>query len=138
MTPVLPLWYTVLGEFNYIFHTLIDVLFIVLGFAIIGVVSRPGWKHHLRWANPAAAATILTGIYRLVLDLHHYFKIGTPLGYYVASDLFNYAGNIVAAYSTYLLWRTLRDMALHPMSPDPLTEQGPPPGVWPPPPVVKR
>ena len=114
-----------------------DVLFIVLAFAIIVVVSRPGWSHHLRWANPAAAASILTGVSRMVLDLHHYFKIGTLFSYYVASDIFNYAGNIVAAYSTYMLWRTLRDLARQPATPDPLADQTTAPGVWPPAPVMK-
>ena len=134
----LPPWYIALNEFGYVFHSLMDILFIVLGFAIVGIVSRPGWKHHLRWANPFAAAFVLNGIYRLVLDLHHYFHIGSPINEYLTTTLLNYAANAFSLYSAFMLWRTLRDLARHPASPDPLAEQAAPPGVWPPPPVVKR
>ena len=134
----LPPWYLALNEFSYVFHSLVDVLFIVLGFAVIVVVSRPRWKQHLCWANPGAAASVLTGISRLVLDLHHYFGIGTRLNAYLASDLCNYGANILSLYSAFIFWRMIRDLARHPVSLDPLAEQTPSPGVWPPPPVVKR
>jgi|GEM_PF-2904003 len=133
----LPPWYAALSEFSYIFHAAIDVLFIVLGFAIIVVVSRPGWSYHLRWANPGAAASVLTGIYRMVVDLHHYFRVGTPINAFIASELFLYSGEVVALYSTDMLWRTLRDLARHPTSPEPLAERMTALGVWPPPPVMK-
>ena len=133
-----PAWADALSEFNYVFHSAIDLVFIVMGFAIIAVVSRPGWQHHLRWANPAAAASILTGVCRTINDLHHYFGVGTAIAAYVTADLFLYGANLVGLYSTFMLWRTLRDLAQRPALPDPLAEQAPPPGVWPPPPVMKR
>ena len=133
----LPPWYIGLNEFGYIFHTLMDVLFLVFAFLIIALVSRPGWRQHLRWANPAAAASILQGIYRLIMDLHHYFHIGAPVNAYLAAELCNYGSNILSLYSTFVFWRMLRDIVQHPASPDPLAEQAPP-SVWPPPPVMKR
>ncbi len=134
----LPPWYFAFNEIEYIFHTVIDVAFIIVGFAIVVLVSRPGWKQHLRWASPAAAASVLTGIDRFVRDLYHYFGIGTLLNYYLTSDLFNYAANVAAFYSTFMLWRTLRDLVRHPTSPDPLAEYPAQPGVWPPAPTLKR
>ncbi len=133
-----PPWYIAYYEFGYIFHSVIDAAFIILGFAIVVAVSRPGWKQHLRWASPAAAASVLTGMDRLVLDLHHYFHVGAPVNAYLTSDLLNYGANVVGFYSTFMLWRTLRDLARHPAAPDPLAEQPAQPGVWPPPPTLKR
>ena len=60
----IPPWFIAWYEAEYIFHSIIDLLFIALGFAIVAVVSRPGWRQHLRWASPAAAASVLTGMDR--------------------------------------------------------------------------
>ncbi len=133
-----PPWYVAFYEFGYLFHSIADLLFLVFAFLVIALVSRPGWRQHLRWANPAAAASVLTGIDRLIQDLHHYFLIGTPVNAYLAADLCNYAAIILSAYSTVVFWRMLRNIVHHPASADPLAEQALPPGVWPPPPVMKR
>ncbi len=134
----IPPWFIAWYEAEYIFHSIIDLLFIALGFAIVAVVSRPGWRQHLRWASPAAAASVLTGMDRLVRDLHHYFHIGATINADLTSDVLNYGANLVALYSTFMLWRTLRDLARHPASPDPLAEHPAQPGVWPPAPTLKR
>ena len=120
------------------FHVLADVLLVACGVLIVRVVSCPGWRHHLRWAIPAAAASTLVGLGRLARDLHHYFGIGAPLRTYLAADAFNYLGNLVSLYATFMLWRTLRDLARDPSSPDRLALPPPQPGVWPPPPTVGR
>ena len=134
----IPPWYIAFNEFGYLFHTAADLFFIVFGFLVVALVSRPGWKQHLRWANPAAAASVLTGIDRLVEDLHHYFHIGKPINAYLTADLFNYSAILLSFYSTFVFWRMIRDLVRHPASPDPFVAQEPPPGVWPPPPVMKR
>ena len=132
-----PPWYIALYEFGYIFHTAIDIAYIVLGFAIVGVVSRPGWKQHLRWASPAAAASVLTGMDRLVLDLHHYFHVGSLVNAYLTSDLLNYTADALSLYSTFVFLKMLRDL-LHPATPNLSAEHLAQPGVWPPAPTVKR
>ncbi len=134
----LPPWYLALNEFGYIFHSVVDVLFIVVGFALVILVSRPGWQQHLRWANPAAAASVLTGISRLALNMHHYLNIGTRLNVDITFDLLNYGANVLSFYSVFMLWRTLRDLIRHPASPDPLAEHPAQPGVWPPAPTFKQ
>ena len=132
-----PPWYIGLVEFGYVFHSVIDMLFIVVGFAVVALVSRPDWRQHLRWASPAAAASVLTGMDRFVRDLHHYFGIGAPISVYLISDLFNYAANITALYSTFMLWRTLLNIIRNPATQDPLAEPAQP-GVWPPAPTLRR
>jgi len=134
----IPPWYIGLIEFGYIFHSVIDMLFIVVGFAVVILVSRPGWRQHLRWATPAAAASVLTGISRLDLDMHHYLGLGARLSVNLAYDLLNYSANVVSFYSAFMLWRTLRDLIQHPASPNPLAEHPPQPGVWPPVPTFKQ
>ena len=130
-----PSWYIAWYELGYIFHSIADLLFIVLGFMTVAVVSRPGWQQHLRWASPAAAASVLTGLERLVLDLHHYLHIGAPVNTYLTTDLLNYAAILLSLYSTFILLKMLQGLVRHPTSPDPLAQHSPPPGVWPPPPV---
>ncbi|MGI4789946.1 MAG: hypothetical protein ACRYFS_13980 [Janthinobacterium lividum] len=133
----LPPWYVILTEFSYISHTIIDILFIIVGFAIVIVVSRPSWRQHLRWANPAAGSSVLSGIDRMSRDLHHYFHVGTAVNSYLTSELFNYGANFLALYSTFVLWQMLRDLARNPVSPNPLAEQPSQAGVWPPAPIVR-
>ncbi len=134
---VIPLWYRLILEFNYVFHSVVDLLFIVLAFLIIGAVSRPGWQHHLRWASPLAAASVLTGCYRLTADLRHYLHVVSP-AVYVASDLLLYLADGASLYGTWMLWRTLSALSRHSVSPDPLVQHPPQPGVWPPPPTFKQ
>ena len=134
----IPPWYIALYESSYIFHSVLDIFFIVLSFAVVAAVSRPGLRQHLRWANPAAAGMVLNGIDRLSRDVHHYFHVGTAVNAFLTSDILNYGANFLALYSLFMLWQTLRGLARHPASPDPLAAQEPPPGVWPPPPVMKR
>ena len=133
---VIPLWYRLILEFNYVFHSVEDLLFLLLAVLIIGAVSRPGWQHHLRWARPLAAGSILTCCYRLILDLRHYFHVISP-AVYVAADVLLYLADGASLYGTWLLWRTLLDLARNPVSPDPLAQHPPQPGVWPPAPVIK-
>ena len=132
---VIPLWYRLILEFNYVFHSIVDLLFILLAFLIIGAVSRPGRQHHLRWASPLAAGSVLAGCYRLTADLRHYFHVVSP-AVYVASDVLLYLADGASLYGTWMLWRTLRDPA-RPASPDPLAVSPAHPGVWPPAPVIK-
>lgn len=135
MMGVIPLWYRLLFEFNYVFHSVVDVLFIVLAFLIIGAASRPGWRQHLRWASPLAAGSVLTGCYRLVVDLRHYFHVVNP-AMYAASDFLLYLADGASLYGTWMLWLTLRDLAQPPATPDPLT-QSPKTDVWPPAPAAR-
>ena len=134
MTP-LPPWYFIVTNFHYGFHSLFDLLFIIVGFATVAVVSQPGWRHHLRWASPAAAASVFTGLYRLLVDLHHYLNVGTATAIYLVSDLFNDAAVVLSFYSSYILWKMLRDLARQPTSPDPLAQTPASPDIWPPPPT---
>ena len=134
----IPPWFIAWCEAGYIFHSIIDLLFIAFGFAIVGIVSRPGWRQHLCWASPAAAASILTGMDRSVRDLHHYLHFGAAINTDLTSDVLNYGANLVAFYSTFMLWRTLRDLAWPPAAPDPLVEHPAQPGVWPPAPTMRR
>ncbi len=134
----LPPWYITFNEFGYIFHSVVDIAFIVVGFAVVILVSRPGWRQHLRWASPAAAASFLVGLSRLTLDMHHYLSIGTRLSVDFTFDLLNYSANVLSFYGAFMLWRTLRDLIRHPASPDPLAEYPTQPGVWPPAPTGKR
>ncbi len=130
-----PSWYFVVTNFSYVFHSLFDLLFIIVGFATVAVVSRPGWRHHLRWASPAAASSVLTGLYRLIVDLHHYLSIGTPAAMYLVSNLFNDTSVVLSFYSAYVLWKMLRDLSCQPDSADPMTQASTSPDVWPPPPT---
>ncbi len=131
----LPPWYGGLVEFNYIFHSIFDLLFIIFGLLIVVVVSRPGWNQHLRWASPAAVSSILDGLNRLALDMHHYFGLGARLNIYLTSDLFNYGAVLLSFYSIVMLWRTLRELTRLPASPAQMALQSLH-GVWPPPPTV--
>ncbi len=133
-----PPWYIALNEFGYIFHTAIDIAYIILGFAIVVVVSRPSWRQHLRWASPAAAASVLKGIGRLVADVHHYLHVGAMANTYPTSDLLYYTADALSLYSMFVFLKMLRDLIRHPASPDPLAEYPAQPGVWPPAPTVKR
>ena len=133
---VIPLWYRLIFEFSYVFHSIVDLLFILLAVLIIGAVSRPGWQHHLRWARPLAAGAWLTGCYRGLIDVRHYFHVVGPASY-VASDVLLYLADGASLYGTWMLWRTLLDLARNPISPDPLAQHPPQPGVWPPAPAVK-
>ena len=132
----LPVWYVGFREFSYVFHSAADLLFIVFGFLIVGIVARPGWKHHLRWATPSAAACVLTGCERLEMDLHHYLHLGTALSSYFASEILAILATAVSFYSVFMLWRTLRDLSQHLASPDPLAADAMSFNVWPPPPVA--
>ncbi len=134
----IPPWYIALYESGYILHSVLDVLFIVVSFAVVAVVSRPGWRQHLRWANPAAAGMILNGTDRLSRDIHHYFHVGTTTNAYLTSEILNYGSDFFSLYGLFMLWRTLRDLARHPASPDPLAEHPTQPDVWPPAPTLKR
>jgi len=134
MAPALPAWYSGVVEFGYFFYNAASLLFIIVGFLIVGAVSRPGWRHHLRWAFPAVAASVLTGIYRLLLDLHHYLHVG-GLAVYAVADRLHWLSDGISLYAVWTLWRTLRDLAHHPASTDPLALHPAQTGVWPPPPT---
>jgi len=133
-----PPWYSALNEFDHYLYAVIALLFVVLSISIVVVVSRLGWRQHLRWANPFAVSCILTGCERFLKDMHYFFGIGSRWNAYLAETVLSYLATAIGTYSTYMLWRTLRDLARHPVSPDPLAEHPVQPGVWPPPPVVKR
>ena len=131
-----PAWANALSLFDYGYYTLTDLLFVVFAVMIIAVVSRPGLRQHLRWAKASAVSCVLSGCARFIRDLHFFFGIGSPWSSYLFSTILYFAATAFAFYSTYVLWQTLRDLAQRPMSPDSLAEQAPP-GVWPPPPVMK-
>ena len=137
MQPIPP-WYHFSREFSYIFHSTMDVLYLLFGLLIVGVASRTGWRHHLRWAIPVAAASVLSVLQRLEMDMHHYLKVGTFTTDYLTALIGNILASIVTLYSLVMLWRTLRDLSRHPMSPDPLAVHPAVPNVWPPPPDVSR
>ena len=133
-----PAWMDALNLFDYCFNTLGDLFFIVFGLLIIAVVSRPGLRQHLRWANASAVSCILTGCGRFIRDMHFFFGLGERYSVSLSSTLLYYLATVFAAYSTYMLWRTLRDFPLYPAAPDPLAEHPTQPGVWPPAPTLKR
>ena len=133
-----PLWADALTLFDYCFYTITDLLFIVFGLLIVAVVARPGWRHHLRWANPSAASAILTGFARLIRDLHFFFGAGARWNSYIASSIFYYLATVAGLYGTILLWQTLRDLGRSPVSPDAPAQYPPQPGVWPPAPTLRR
>ena len=134
MTPR-PVWMDALNLFDYCFNTVMDSFFVVFGLMIIVVVSRPGLRQHLPWANTSAIACILTGCARFLRDMHFFFGLGERYTVSGAATLLYYLAALFAAYSTYRLWRTLRDLS---SSSDPLAEQPAQPGVWPPAPTMKR
>ena len=133
-----PIWADGLNLSDYCFYTVTDLLFVVFAFMIIAVVSRPGLRQHLQWANASAVGCVLTGRGRFVRDMHFFFGFGPYWNTHLFVWILYFLATAFGAYSTYLLWRTLRDIALHPVSSDPLAEQAPLPGVWPPIPVVKQ
>ena len=133
MRPTMPAWYASLREFNYVFYSAADLLFVFFGILIVLAVARPGWRHHFRWAVPAAVSSIVIGLDRMLLDIHHYLQIGTALDNYLTTSLLRYAASILSLYSIVALWQTLWDSIRNPSSPD----SRPQPGVWPPPPTVR-
>jgi len=133
-----PVWMDALNLFDYCLFTLVDSFFVVIGLLIIGVVSRPGLRHHLRWANAYAVSSILIGCGRFIQDVHFFFGFGARYSVSLSSSVLYDLATAFGVYSTYMLWRTLRDLARHPAAPDPLAEQPAQPGVWPPPPTLKR
>ena len=132
----IPPWYHFSREFSYIFHSTMDVLYLLFGLLIVGVVSRTGWRHHLRWAIPAAAASVLSALQRLEMDVHHYLKMGSAETDYLTAFIINIFAGIVSLYSLVMLWRTLRDLSRPKVHLDPLAVPLAVPSVWPPPPNV--
>ncbi len=133
-----PAWADALSLIDYGYYTLTDLLFLVFAIMIVSVVSRPGLRQHLRWANASAASCVFSGCGRFVRDMHFFFGMGSRWNSYLFSTILYFAATALGFYAIYLLWRTLHDIAQRPASPDPLAEQAPPPGVWPPPPAMKR
>jgi hypothetical protein len=133
-----PAWMDALNLFDYCFNTLGDLFFVVFGLMIVLVVSRPGLRQHLPWANTSAIACILTGCARFIRDMHFFFGFGERYTVSVGSTLLYYLATLFAAYSTYKLWQTLRNLSLYPASPDPLAEHPAQTGFWPPAPTLKR
>lgn len=132
-----PAWADALTLFDYGYYTLTDLLFIVFAVMIVAVASRPGLRQHLRWANASAASCVLSGCARFIRDLHFFFGTGSRWNSYLFSTVLYFVATAFAFYSTYMLWRTLRDLARPSASPDPLAEPTSPPGVWPPPPMMR-
>jgi hypothetical protein len=137
MTPR-PVWVDSLTLFDYCYYTITDLLFVVFGLLIVFVVSRAGWRQHLRWANSSAISCVLTGCGRFVRDMHFFFGLGSRWNAYLSGTILYDLATVFGLYSTYMLWRTLRDLARHPASPDPLAEHSSLPGVWPPAPTLNR
>ena len=132
-----PAWMDALDLFDYCFHTAVDLFFVVVGLLIIVVVSRPGLRQHLRWANAFAVSCILTGCGRFLRDMHFFFGLGARYTVSLSVSVLYDLGAAFGVYSTYMLWRTLHDLSLSPASPDPLAEHAAQPGVWPPTPTMK-
>ena len=133
----IPPWYHFSREFSYIFHSTMDILYLLFGLFIIGIVSRNGWRHHLCWAILAAAASVLSVLQRLEMDVHHYFKMGSAETDYLTAFIINIFAGVVSLYSLVMLWRTLRDLSRPTVQLEPLTVPPAVPSVWPPPPNVR-
>ena len=137
MSPGFPLWFSqIVG----LFQGATTCLAIVLSFLIVSVVSRPGWRHHLRWAVPAAAASVLVGISRL--PLYRFFGFMGAIQVTVATNvmfvMLYVSATLASLYGVWMLWRTLSGLARFAVSPDPMAQYPPQPGVWPPAPVVRQ
>jgi len=114
-----------------LFQGVTAFLAIVLGFLIVSVVSRPGWRHHLRWAVPAVTASVLVGIGRL--PLYRFFGFMGAVQATTATNVMfitlYVSATLVSLYGVWMLWRTLRDLARHPASTDLLAQPPPQPGL---------
>ena len=129
-----PAWMDALNLFDYGFSTVAHVFFGGFGILIIVAVSRPGLRQHLRWANASAVSCILTGCGRFLRDMHFFFGLGQRYTVSLSVSVLYYLATAFAVYSTYMLWRILRDTSLFS---NPSEERLVQPGVWPPPPVMK-
>ena len=129
-------WYASLNLIEHVFYSITDLLYLVFAVLVVGIASRPGLRHHLRWANPVAAASLLALIARTTGDLHYFFGIGTRETSYVAGFFFYMLAAVPSVYSTVIFWRVFRDLADRMDHTDPLAPE-PQPGVWPPAPVIK-
>ncbi len=67
--------------------------------------------------------------------MRYYLHVG-GVNAFRLSYVFIYLADVMLLWGLWMLWRTLRDLARHPASPDPLAQYPPQPGVWPPPPTV--
>ena len=137
MTPNSLAWFS---PFMVFFQGSTNFLMIAFGLLIVRTVSRPGWRHHLRWAVPAVVAPVLTGIGRLPLD--RLSRFGNAVQATTVTNVAEVTLYVLAAltslYATWMLWRTLRTLAQNPAATDPLMTQPAQPGVWPPPPTAGR
>ncbi|MDQ2800497.1 MAG: hypothetical protein M3Y13_12760 [Armatimonadota bacterium] len=130
-------WYITLNLFEHVFYGITDLIYLVFACLVVGLASRPGLRHHLRWANATAASCFLGLLARSAVNLHYFFGIWSREGAYITSFLFYAAAAISGIYSTVVFWRTFRDLADRADHPDPLAPE-PQPGVWPPPPTFKQ
>lgn len=134
MVPAFLPWFL---PFMAFFQGITTLLMIVFGLLIVKAVSRPGWRHHLRWAIPAAIAPAFAGlgrlpVYRLFGSLNAVQSTATAN---ITAVVLYALPTLTALYATWTLWRTLRDLARHAASTDPLALHPAQTGVWPPPPT---
>lgn len=109
---------------------------VVFGLLIVQTVRQPGLRVHLRWAIPAAGASISAAAGSL---LRRFSFSGTALQAAFTADTLSLTIHILAIglslYSVWMLWRTLRDIAHKSASPDSVAKTLASPDVWPPPPT---
>ncbi len=120
--------------FSITFHSIADILFLVLSVLSASVVSKSPWRIHLRWLVPLIADDALTLLYRVTLNVHYFQGTRWGNGEYTLSQMFLYMADAVGLYAMYTLWRTLaaiipRPGLGEPASPVHESE------VWPPPPA---
>jgi len=136
MSPVYPSWF--LPSLS-IFEDLRTLLMVVFGLLIVQTVRRPGLRVHLRWAIPAAGASISAAAGSLL----RLFRFGgNALQSMFTANTLSLILHILAIglslYSVWMLWQTLRDLARQHASSNSMAQAPNSPDVWPPPPQPVR
>lgn len=133
MSPAYPSWF--LPSLS-IFEDIRTLLMVVFGLLIVQTVRRPGLRVHLRWAIPAAGASVSAAVGTLFSRFNFG---GTALQAAFTANTLSLTIHILAIglslYSVWILWRTLHDIARKSASADSVAQSPDSPDLWPPPPT---
>jgi len=125
--------------FDYLYHSVLDIFYLIINWFIVGLIARSHWKQHLKWAVPAAIDVSMQCCLRFVYDLHYFLHIDTRMQTYVVGQTFGYIGSVFGIYGTWMFWRTIKQSIQIAAGKDLFTQPfgEAEPGVWPPPPRVQ-